>query len=65
MHALTTAAADGSGAPEAEFEAAGSETETLAREETAGDVRCIATAYGFVDAGADAGAEEPIAVRER
>ncbi|MHA4820237.1 DUF5713 family protein [Streptomyces aculeolatus] len=48
------------GVLEAEFEAAGSEFETVAREEIGEEFWFIATAYGF----ADADAEELIAARD-
>ena len=60
LYALTHAATEEFNALEAEFEAAGSEIETTAREEIGEDFWRIATAYGF--AGADA--EELIATRE-
>ncbi|WP_407111607.1 DUF5713 family protein [Streptomyces sp. DSM 116494] len=52
-HAATV---ESNGLP-ARFEAAGSEIETVAREETDGGVRFITRSYGVVDAGV----EEPIA----
>ncbi|MYV49233.1 DUF5713 family protein [Streptomyces sp. SID2888] len=60
LYALTRAAAEDFNALEAEFEAAGSEIETVAREEIAGDFWFIAHAYGFTDADV----EELIATRE-
>ncbi|GGY57829.1 DUF5713 family protein [Streptomyces omiyaensis] len=59
LYALTHAATEEFNALEAEFEAAGSEIETVAREEIGGDFRFVATAYGF----ADADPEELIATR--
>ncbi|RPF38150.1 hypothetical protein EDD92_8271 [Streptomyces sp. TLI_185] len=60
LHALTQAAAEEFDAVEAEFDAAGSEIETVAREEIGGDFWFIAEAYGFEDADA----EKLIATRE-
>ncbi|MFE2018459.1 DUF5713 family protein [Streptomyces sp. NPDC059499] len=60
LYVLTTAATDEFNALEAEFEAAGSEIETVAREEIAENFWAVATAYGF----ADADVEELIATRE-
>ncbi|MEU9449968.1 DUF5713 family protein [Streptomyces sp. NPDC048277] len=60
LYALTHAATEEFNALEAEFEAAGSEIETVAREEIGGDFWVIAQAYGF----ADADVEELIAPRE-
>jgi hypothetical protein len=60
LYRLTRAATEEFNALEAEFEAAGSEFETVAREEIAGDFRFVARAYGF----GDADAEELVAVRE-
>ncbi|MFJ3610253.1 MULTISPECIES: DUF5713 family protein [Streptomyces] len=60
LYALTHAATEEFNALEAEFEAAGSEIETVAREEIAEDFWFVATAYGF----ADADHEELIATRE-
>ncbi|MET7757469.1 DUF5713 family protein [Streptomyces sp. NPDC005389] len=60
LYALTRAATDEFNLLEAEFEAAGSEIETVAREVIAEDFWCVASAYGF----ADADVEELIATRE-
>ncbi|GGN35006.1 DUF5713 family protein [Streptomyces fuscichromogenes] len=60
LYALTHAATEEFNALEAEFEAAGSEFETVAREEIAGDFWIVARAYGFEDADV----EELIAPRE-
>ncbi|MFF2774156.1 DUF5713 family protein [Streptomyces sp. NPDC058052] len=60
LYVLTHAATEEFNALEAEFEAAGSEIETVAREEIGADFWFVATAYGF--AGADR--EELIATRE-
>lgn len=60
LYALTNAATEDFNALEAEFDAAGSEIETVAREVIAGDFRFIALAYGF----ADADGEELIAARD-
>ncbi|MFF9342780.1 MULTISPECIES: DUF5713 family protein [unclassified Streptomyces] len=60
LYALTHAATEEFNALEAEFEAAGSEIETVAREEIGEDFRFVATAYGFPDADP----EELIATRE-
>lgn len=60
LYALTQAATEEFNALEAEFEAAGSEIETVAREEIGGDFWFIAQAYGFDDADV----EELIATRE-
>ncbi|MEV7390359.1 MULTISPECIES: DUF5713 family protein [unclassified Streptomyces] len=60
LYALTHAATEEFNALEAEFEAAGSEIETVAREEVGGDFWVIARAYGFEDADP----EELIAPRE-
>ena len=60
LYALTAAATEEFNALEAEFEAAGSEIETVAREEIGEDFWFVATAYGFT--GADA--EELISARE-
>ncbi|MEU5168470.1 DUF5713 family protein [Streptomyces mutomycini] len=59
LYALTHAATEEFNALEAEFEAAGSEIETVAREEIGKDFRAVALAYGF--AGADS--EDLIAPR--
>ena len=50
LYVLTQAAAAEFNDLEAEFEAADSEIETVAREEICGDVYNIAVAYGFADA---------------
>ncbi|WP_052851615.1 DUF5713 family protein [Streptomyces avicenniae] len=50
LYALTRAATDEFNRLEAEFEAAGSEIETVAREEISADFQFIAEAYGFPDA---------------
>ncbi|MFI5865263.1 DUF5713 family protein [Streptomyces sp. NPDC051546] len=60
LYALTGSATEEFNALEAEFEAAGSEIETVAREEIAEDFAFVASAYGF----ADADVEELIAPRE-
>jgi alpha-mannosidase len=60
LYRLTQAATEEFNALEAEFEAAGSEIETVAREEIGGDFRFVARAYGFEDADV----EELIATRE-
>ncbi|MET9442297.1 DUF5713 family protein [Streptomyces sp. NPDC006610] len=60
LYALTHAATEEFNELEAAFEAAGSEIETVAREEIAGDFWFVARAYGF----ADADVEELIAPRE-
>ncbi len=60
LHALTHAATQEFNLLEAEFEAAGSGIETVAREEIAEDFWFVASAYGF----SDADAEELIAPRE-
>ncbi|KDQ67427.1 DUF5713 family protein [Streptomyces halstedii] len=60
LYALTHAATEEFNALEAEFEAAGSEIETAAREEIAEDFWLVATAYGF----AEADVEQLIAPRE-
>ncbi|MEV5843289.1 DUF5713 family protein [Streptomyces sp. NPDC051985] len=60
LYVLTHAATEEFNALEAEFEAAGSEIETVAREEIGGDFWVVAQAYGF----ADADIEELIAPRE-
>ncbi|MEV4947033.1 DUF5713 family protein [Streptomyces sp. NPDC053755] len=60
LYALTHAATEEFNDLEAEFEAAGSEIETVAREEIAEDFWFVASAYGFEDADA----EELIAPRE-
>lgn len=59
-HVLTHAATDAFNLLEADFEAAGSEIRTFAREETVEVFRLVAAAYGF--AGADI--EKLIATRE-
>jgi hypothetical protein len=60
LYALTHAATEEFNALQAEFEAAGSEIETAAREEMGGDFWFVARAYGFEDADV----EELIATRE-
>ncbi|MFF9346783.1 DUF5713 family protein [Streptomyces sp. NPDC014734] len=60
LYVLTHAATEEFNVLEEEFEAAGSEIETVAREEIAEDFWFVATAYGF----ADADAEELIATRD-
>jgi len=60
LYVLTQAATDEFNLLEAEFEAAGSEIETVAREEIAEDFWFVASAYGF----ADADVEELIATRD-
>ncbi|MGW3124137.1 DUF5713 family protein [Streptomyces sp. NPDC001107] len=60
LYVLTQAATEEFNVLEAEFDAAGSEIETVAREEIGGDFWFIAQAYGFE--GADA--EKLIATRE-
>ncbi|MEU0171438.1 DUF5713 family protein [Streptomyces iakyrus] len=50
LYALTQAATEELNALEAAFEAAGSEIETVAREEIAEDFGFVARAYGFPDA---------------
>lgn len=60
LYVLTEAATEEFNALEAEFEAADSEIETVAREEIAGDFWFVASAYGFVDADV----EDLIAARE-
>ncbi|WP_149183354.1 DUF5713 family protein [Streptomyces sp. TRM49041] len=60
LYALTQAATNEFNLLEAEFEAAGSEIETVAREEIAEDFWFVASTYGF----ADADVEELIATRD-
>ena len=60
LYVLTQAATEEFNLLEAEFEAAGSEIETVAREEIAEDFWIVAMAYGFTDADA----EELIATRD-
>ncbi|WP_329528481.1 DUF5713 family protein [Streptomyces sp. NBC_01462] len=60
LYVLTQAATEEFNLLEAEFEAAGSEIETVAREEIAEDFSFVAKAYGF----ADADVEELIATRD-
>lgn len=60
LYRLTRAATEEFNALEAEFEAAGSEIETVAGEEIGGDFRFVARAYGFEDADV----EELTATRE-
>jgi len=50
LYVLTRAATEEFNDLEAEFEAAGSEIETVAREEICGDLYNVAAAYGFPDA---------------
>lgn len=60
LYALTQAATEEFNRLEAEFEAAGSEIETVAREVIAEDFWFVASAYGFTDADV----EELIATRD-
>ncbi|MEU6709060.1 DUF5713 family protein [Streptomyces wuyuanensis] len=60
LYVLTRAATEEFNLLEAEFEAAGSEIETVAREEIAEDFWFVASTYGFPDADV----EELIATRE-
>ncbi|MET9608210.1 DUF5713 family protein [Streptomyces sp. NPDC006512] len=60
LYALTRAATEEFNLLEAEFEAAGSDIETVAREEIAEDFWFVASSYGFPDADV----EELIATRE-
>ncbi len=60
LYALSQAATQEFNALEEEFEAAGSEIETVAREVIAEDFVCVASAYGFPDADV----EELIATRD-
>ncbi|MEU3215206.1 DUF5713 family protein [Streptomyces sp. NPDC006971] len=60
LYVLSHAATEEFNLLEAEFEAAGSEIETVAREEIAEDFWIVASAYGFTDADV----EEMIAPRE-
>lgn len=60
LYALTEVATEQFNVLEAEFEAAGSEIETVAREEIGGDFWFVASAYGF----SDADPEELIAARD-
>ncbi|MBM9503611.1 DUF5713 family protein [Actinacidiphila acididurans] len=60
LYALTQSATEEFNLLEAEFEAVGSEIETVAREEIAEDFWFVASAYGF----ADADVEELIATRD-
>ncbi|WP_314225254.1 DUF5713 family protein [Streptomyces zaehneri] len=60
LYVLTQAATEEFNLLEAEFDAAGSEIETVAREEIAEDFWFVASAYGF----ADADVEELIATRD-
>lgn len=60
LYALTHAATEEFNALQDAFWEAGSEIETVAREEIAGDFRFVAEAYGF----ADADVEELIAPRD-
>ncbi|MFF4746585.1 DUF5713 family protein [Streptomyces chengbuensis] len=59
LYVLTQAATEEFNQLEAEFEAAGSEIETVAREEIAEDFWFVASTYGFTDADV----EELIATR--
>ncbi|MEE1939363.1 DUF5713 family protein [Streptomyces sp. TRM 70361] len=59
LYGLTQAATEEFNLLEAEFEAAGSEIETVARERIADDFWFVASAYGFTDADV----EELIATR--
>ncbi|MGW1773187.1 DUF5713 family protein [Streptomyces sp. NPDC002104] len=54
LYALTGAATEEFNLLEAEFEAAGSQIETVAREEIAEDFAFVASAYGFPDADIEA-----------
>ncbi|MEU6880388.1 DUF5713 family protein [Streptomyces sp. NPDC046712] len=60
LYALTEVATEEFNALEADFEEAGSEIETVAREEIAENFWFVATAYGFTDADV----EELVAARE-
>ncbi|MGW2180626.1 DUF5713 family protein [Streptomyces sp. NPDC001732] len=60
LYVLTQAATEEFNLLESEFEAAGSEIETAARENIAEDFWFVASAYGFTDADV----EEMIATRE-
>ncbi|WP_149181650.1 DUF5713 family protein [Streptomyces sp. TRM49041] len=60
LYVLTQAATEEFNLLEEEFEAAGSEIETVAREEIAEDFWFLASAYGFTDADV----EELIATRD-
>ncbi|MET9114400.1 DUF5713 family protein [Streptomyces longwoodensis] len=60
LYALTHAATEEFNSLEDDFEAAGSQIETVAREEIAEDFWFVASAYGFPDADV----EELIATRE-
>ncbi|RZU46093.1 hypothetical protein EV284_0757 [Streptomyces sp. BK022] len=60
LYALTQAAIEEFNSLEAEFEAAGSEIETVAREVIAENFWSVASAYGFTDADV----EELIATRD-
>ncbi|MDQ0933189.1 DUF5713 family protein [Streptomyces turgidiscabies] len=60
LYTLTRAATEEFNLLEGEFEAAGSEIETVAREEIAENFWFVASAYGFTDADV----EELIATRE-
>ncbi|MDX3690105.1 DUF5713 family protein [Streptomyces europaeiscabiei] len=60
LYALTQAATEEFNLLQAEFEAAGSDIETVAREEIAEDFWFVASAYGFTDADV----EELIATRD-
>jgi Family of unknown function (DUF5713) len=54
LYVLTNAATEEFNALQADFEAAGSEIETVARDEIATDFGFIAVAYGFADADLEA-----------
>jgi hypothetical protein len=60
LYLLTEASTEEFNALEAEFDAAGSEIETVAREVIAGDFWFVASAYGFTEADV----EELVAARE-
>ncbi|WP_431873174.1 DUF5713 family protein [Nocardiopsis eucommiae] len=60
LYALTHAATEEVNALEEEFEAAGSEIETVTRDDIGGSFWLVATAYGFTDADP----EELIATRD-
>jgi hypothetical protein len=60
LYALTEVATEEFNALEAEFEAVGSEIETVAREEICEDFGFVASAYGFEDADV----EELVAARD-
>ncbi|MEU8892639.1 DUF5713 family protein [Streptomyces sp. NPDC048442] len=60
LYVLTEVATEQFNDLEAEFDEAGSEIDTIAREEIAGEFRFVAKAYGF----ANADTEELVAARE-